>query len=408
MSDGPVYLDHHSTTPVDPRVLEAMLPFFTETYGNASSRSHAFGWAAEDAVENARQQVATLLGARSAKGVVFTSGATESDNLAVKGVLALGRDDGKDHVITCATEHKAVLDACTHAERHGASVTVLGVDGTGRIDLDALAAAITDRTALISVMLSNNEVGTLQPIEAIGALAHERGVLFHCDAVQGLGLMPFDVEAMHVDLVSVSAHKIYGPKGVGALWVRRRPRVRLVAQMDGGGHERGMRSGTLNVPGIVGLGEACRLAHEEDHAPHLRALRDALWDQLDDGLAGAHSNSVRLNGPPLDARHPGNLNVSFDFVGADALMLALKDVVAVSSGSACTSASVEPSYVLRAMGHDAERASRSIRFGVGRFNTQAQITRVASAVVNKVRTLRESSPLWRLQQKGVSPDQIDW
>ncbi len=404
MSGRPIYMDHHSTTAVDPRVLEAMLPFFGEEYGNAASRSHAYGWAAEDAVEAARAQVAGLLGG-AARGVVFTSGATESDNLALKGAMELLLPEGRGHVVTCKTEHKAVLDSCRRLERAGARVTYVGVDDAGRIDLDAVADAIGDDTGIVSVMLANNEVGALQPLAEIGALARAHGALFHCDAAQGLGLVPFDVNALEVDLVSVSAHKLYGPKGVGALWVRRRPRARLIAQMDGGGHERGLRSGTLNVPGIVGLGAACALAQAEGEARarRVRGLRDELWRRLSEGLEG-----VRLNGPPLDARHPGNLNISFDYVPAEPLMLALKDVVAVSSGSACTSASVEPSYVLRAMGHDEERAHGSIRFGLGAPNTAAQVATVADAVIAAVGQLREGSALWRLAQQGVDPSAIDW
>lgn len=400
----PVYLDAHATTPLDPRVLEAMMPFFGDEYGNAASRSHAFGWRAEDAVDEARAQVAALVGG-SAKEVVFTSGATESDNLALKGVVEARRAEGSTHVITCATEHKAVLDSCKHLERQGTEVTYLGVDTEGRVDPAAVEAALREDTALISVMFVNNEVGTVQPVAEIGAIAKARGVLFHCDAVQGLGRLPFDVEAMGVDLVSLSAHKIYGPKGVGALWVRRRrPKARLVAQMDGGGHERGMRSGTLNVPGIVGLGRAAALVREEReaNAGHAAALRDRLHAALTGALEGVH-----LNGPALveGRRHPGNLNVSFDHVEAEALMLALKDDVAVSSGSACTSASLEPSYVLRAMGIDEGRAHASIRFGVSRFNTEAEIDEVAARVVAEVRRLREQNPAWRLAQKGVA---VDW
>jgi cysteine desulfurase len=395
-------MDNHSTTRVDPRVVEAMLPYFGEEYGNASSRSHSYGWEAEAAVDDARGEVAALLGARSAKEVVFTSGATESDNLAIKGVVEALRDRGRTHVVTCRTEHKAVLDSCKHLERQGVEVTYLGVDADGRVDPEAVARAVRDDTALISIMFVNNEVGTVQPVAEIGRLAKARGVWFHCDAVQGLGRLPFDVEAMGVDLVSVSAHKMYGPKGIGALWVRRRdPRVRLVAQMDGGGHERGMRSGTLNVPGIVGLGEAARLARRERarEAEHAGALRDRLRAKLEEALDG-----VRLNGP-LEGRHPGNLNVSFDHVEAEALMLALKDDVAVSSGSACTSASLEPSYVLRAMGIDEDRAHASIRFGLGRFNTEEEVDQVAARVVAEVKRLRELNPAYRLAQRGVA---IDW
>ena len=399
----PVYMDHHSTTPLDPRVLEAMMPWLTTRFGNAASRSHAYGWEAEEAVEAARAHVARLVGASSAKEIVFTSGATESDNLAIKGIVEAKPGA---HVITCKTEHKAVLDSCKHVARQGARITLLDVDSGGRVDPDELARAITSETALVSIMLANNEVGTIQPIAAIGAVTRERGVLLHCDAAQGLGCVPFDVEAMHVDLASVSAHKMYGPKGVGALYVRRRnPRVSLIAQVDGGGHERGMRSGTLNVPAIVGLGEAARIALEEreqDRA-HASRLRDRLRERLFGELEG-----VVLNGPEPPDRHPGNLNVSFPYVESEALMIALKGDVAVSSGSACTSASLEPSYVLRAMGIDEERAHRSIRFGLGRFNTLEEVERVAGRVIEEVTRLRSLSPLWQLAQEGVDPGSLDW
>jgi len=394
----PVYMDHHSTTPLEPRVLEAMMPWLTERFGNAASRSHAFGWEAEEAVERAREQVAALIGG-SAREVVWTSGATESDNLAIKGVA----DATPGHVITTRIEHKAVLDTCKRLERGGAEVTYLDVDADGRVSAEAVAGAIREDTTLISVMWVNNEVGAVQPIAEIGQVAKARGVLFHCDAVQGLATLPFDVDAMGVDLVSLSAHKMYGPKGVGALWVRRRgPRVRLVGQIDGGGHERGMRSGTLNVPAIVGMGEAARIAREERdaNAAHARALRDRLWATLSGAL------DAQLNGPPLDAgRHPGNLNVSFPFVEAEALMLALKETVAVSSGSACTSASLEPSYVLRAMGVEEERAHASLRFGLGRINTEAEVDAVAERVIAEVRRLRALNPAYRLAERGV---EVDW
>lgn len=394
----PAYMDHHSTTPLEPRVLEAMMPWLTERFGNAASRSHAFGWEAEEAVERAREQVAALIGG-SAREVVWTSGATESDNLAIKGVA----DATPGHVITTRIEHKAVLDTCKRLERGGAEVTYLDVDADGRVSAEAVAGAIREDTTLISVMWVNNEVGAVQPIAEIGQVAKARGVLFHCDAVQGLATLPFDVDAMGVDLVSLSAHKMYGPKGVGALWVRRRgPRVRLVGQIDGGGHERGMRSGTLNVPAIVGMGEAARIAMEERdaNAAHARALRDRLWATLSGAL------DAQLNGPPLDAgRHPGNLNVSFPFVEAEALMLALKETVAVSSGSACTSASLEPSYVLRAMGVEEERAHASLRFGLGRINTEAEVDAVAERVIAEVRRLRALNPAYRLAERGV---EVDW
>jgi cysteine desulfurase len=399
-----IYLDHHSTTPVDARVLERMIPWFSEKFGNAASKSHAYGWAADDAVEDARAQIAALIGA-GPKEIVFTSGATESDNLAIKGVFeSQTRAKKGGHIVTCKTEHKAVLDTCRHLERHGFTVTYLGVDKNGRVDPKAVEAAITNETILVSIMFVNNEVGAIQPIAEIGAVTRARGVLFHCDAVQGLATMAFDVERMNVDLASLSAHKMYGPKGVGALYVRRsKPRVSLVAQIDGGGHERGMRSGTLNVPAIVGFGEAARIAIEERSADAIRiaALRDRLRSKLT-------IEQMFLNGPEPPDRHPGNLNVSFACVESEALMLALKDVVAVSSGSACTSASVEPSYVLRAMGIADDRAHASIRFGLGRGTTEAQIDEVAARVVAEVERLRSISPVWQLAREGVDPKSIDW
>jgi len=377
-----VYLDNHSTTRVDPRVVEVMLPYFTETYGNAASRSHAFGWASEAAVEDARAAIGALIGASPAE-IVFTSGATESNNLALKGVAEHHGSRGR-HIVTTAIEHKAVLDSCHHLERLGFEVSVVSPGGDGVVDPDAIARAITDRTILVSVMLANNEMGAIQPIEAIGRLTRERKVLFHCDAVQGIGRTAFDVERMGVDLASLSAHKIYGPKGVGALYVRRsRPRVQLIGQIDGGGHERGLRSGTLNVPAIVGFGKACGLMAEEGVAEsvRVRGLRDRLLSRLRTSIEG-----VLVNGD-LERRHPGNLNVSFAGVRSDALMGALHDV-AVSSGSACTSASLEPSYVLRAMGIDEERAAGSIRFGVGRFTTEDEIEFAARRVAEEVAKLR--------------------
>ena len=399
----PIYLDHHATTPVDPRVLEAMLPYFTQTFGNAASRTHVFGWEAEAAVERSRETIARFIGAESPKEIVFTSGATESDNLAVKGAAEYYQSRGR-HIITTAIEHKAVLDSCKRLEKHGYDVTYLGVGADGIVDPDEVRRAITDQTTLVSVMLANNEVGTIQPIEEIGRITRERGVLLHCDAVQGLGKTPFDVQAMNVDLVSVSAHKIYGPKGVGALYVRRRkPRVRLVARMDGGGHERGNRSGTLNVPGIVGLAKACEIYEQEGQAEAKRilGLRERLYRRIADGL-----DLVTLNGHPT-RRLSGNLNLSFAFVEGEALMMAIKDV-AVSSGSACTSASLEPSYVLRAMGTDEALAHSSIRFGIGRFNTEEEIDYVADLVVAQVRKLREISPLYEMYQDGVDLKNIQW
>jgi cysteine desulfurase len=381
----PIYMDHHSTTPVDPRVLDAMLPFFTERFGNAASKSHSFGWSAEEAVEEAREEVARLIGA-TAREIVWTSGATESDNLAVKGVARFHAARGR-HLVTTAIEHKAVLDSMAALARDGFEVTVVPVSGEGIVDPEAVRAALRPDTVLVSVMSANNEVGTLQPVEAIGRITRERGVLFHVDAVQSLGRVPFDVESANADLVSLSAHKMYGPKGVGALYVRRRPRARLVAQMDGGGHERGHRSGTLNVPGIVGFGRAASLARQEMplEAPRILGLRERLRLAIQSRL-----DRVTVNGSP-EHRLPGSLNVSFDGVEGEALLIAMKDV-AVSSGSACTSASLEPSYVLRAMGVPDDRAHASIRFGLGRFNTEEEVDHAARVVVEKATRLREMSP----------------
>lgn len=399
----PIYMDNHATTPLDPRVLEAMLPYFTQTYGNAASRTHRFGWEAEAAVEDARETLAQLIGADSGKEIVFTSGATESDNLALKGVAEYYKSKG-NHVITTVIEHKAILDSCKRLEREGFEVTYLPVDKTGQVDPEAVRAAITDKTILVSVMLANNEVGTIQPIEAIGAITREKGVLLHCDAVQGIGKTAFNVEKMNVDLASVTAHKIYGPKGCGALYVRRRrPRVRLGAQMDGGGHERGNRSGTLNVPGIVGFAKAAKLLMQEGQQENARilGLRERLHAKLNAGL-----DEVILNGHPQD-RLVGNLNVSFSFVEGEGLMMAIKDV-AVSSGSACTSASLEPSYVLRAMGLDEELAHSSIRFGLGRFNTEEEVDYVAQLMIDKVSRLRDMSPLYEMHQQGIDLKSIQW
>lgn len=386
----PIYMDNHATTPVDPRVLEAMLPYFTDRFGNAASRNHAFGWQAEEAVEAARKQVADLIGA-TAKEIVFTSGATESDNLAIKGAARMYREKG-NHLITVVTEHKAVIDTCKHLEKDGFAVTYLPVKRDGLIDLDQLRAAITDRTILISVMAANNEVGVLQPVAEIGHLARERGVLFHTDAVQAAGKVPFDVNAMNVDMASLSAHKMYGPKGVGALYVRRRnPRVLLTPIIDGGGHERGMRSGTLNVPGIVGFGKAAALCREElgPEAARLTALRNRLADGLRSRL-----DEIVTNGS-IEHRLPGNLNVSFAYVEGESLLMGINDV-AVSSGSACTSATLEPSYVLKAMGVGDELAHSSIRFGLGRFNTEEEVDFVVEKLSAVVTRLREMSPLYEL------------
>jgi cysteine desulfurase len=399
----PIYMDNHATTPVDPRVLSAMLPYFTETFGNAASRTHAYGWSAEAAVDDARDRVAQLIGAESGKEIVFTSGATESDNLAIKGVAEYYQSKG-NHIITTTIEHKAVLDSCKRLEKQGFTVTYVNVGPDGLVNPKDIEAAITDKTILVSVMLANNEVGTIQPIAEIGKITRARGVLLHSDAVQGLGKTPFDVRAMNVDLASLTAHKIYGPKGVGALYVRRsKPRVRLAAQMDGGGHERGNRSGTLNVPGIVGFAKACKILFEEGaaEAERIRALRDRLYKKITSEL-----DAVVLNGS-AEHRLPGNLNISFSFVEGEGLMMAIKDV-AVSSGSACTSASLEPSYVLRSMGLEEDMAHSSIRFGLGRFNTEEEVDYVAELVIAKVKRLRDMSPLYEMHKAGIDLKSIQW
>ncbi len=447
----PIYMDNHATTPLDPRVLEAMLPYLQEDFGNAASRNHAFGWKAEAAVEQARKQVAALIGA-SDKEIVFTSGATESDNLAIKGVVEFYKDKG-DHIITLKTEHKAVLDTCKRLERirqerldelklmrlaqltgapvsrdhlaeltikhdldqdavyrqwaemptGGARVTYLEVEKDGRIDLEKLEAAMTDKTILVSIMLANNEIGTVQPVAEIGKLCRQRGILFHCDAVQGLGKVPFNVEEMNVDLASITSHKMYGPKGVGALYVRRKPRVRIAPIIDGGGHERGMRSGTLNVASIVGFGAAAQIAREDMPEESARIFR--LREKLRTGIM-SQLDMVTVNGS-MEHRLPGNLNISFAYVEGEALMMAIKDV-AVSSGSACTSASLEPSYVLRACGVEEELAHSSIRFGVGRFNTEEEVDYVIKLMVDKVNRLREMSPLYEMAKEGIDLKSIEW
>jgi cysteine desulfurase len=399
----PIFMDNHSTTPVDPRVLEEMLPYFTTKFGNAASRSHQFGWEAEEAVDHARERIARLLGAKDSKEIVFTSGATESNNLAIKGIAEFYKDKG-NHIITTVTEHKAVLDTCKRLEKQGYEVTYLGVGKDGRVDPDDVRKAIHGKTILVSVMLANNEIGTVQPIGDIGAITRERGVLLHSDAVQGVGKVDFDVQKMNVDLASVTAHKMYGPKGIGALYVRRsKPRVRLVAQMDGGGHERGMRSGTLPVPLIAGFGKACEILFREGkmESARLFVLRERLRDRMMGRL-----DEVYVNGS-LEHRLPGNLNISFNFVEGEGLMMAIKDV-AVSSGSACTSSSLEPSYVLRALGVGDELAHSSIRFGLGRFNTQEEVDYVADLLVDKVKRLREMSPLWEMHQEGIDLKSIEW
>ncbi len=403
----PIYLDNNATTRVDERVLNAMLPYFTEYYGNAASRNHEFGWKAEEGVDWARETIAKYIGADE-KEIVFTSGATESDNLAIKGIAEMYASKG-DHIITATTEHKAVLDTCKALERKGSRVTYLPVNKEGFIDLDQLRDAITDKTVLVSIMHVNNEVGTVQDIEAIGKICHDKGVLFHTDATQSVGKIPFDVIKMNVDLASLSAHKIYGPKGVGALYVRKKnPRVKLAAQMDGGGHERGMRSGTLNVPGIVGLAKALELCVTEMpvEVPRIQGMRDSLWKSLQGTL-----DELYINGPdPLvhpEKRLPGNLNVSFAFVEGEALMMGIKDI-AVSSGSACTSATLEPSYVLKALGVGEDLAHTSIRFGIGRFTTEEEIAYTSEKLVGAVQHLRDMSPLYELAKMGVDLKTIEW
>jgi cysteine desulfurase len=398
----PIYMDNHATTPLDPRVLEAMMPYLTTKFGNAASRNHQFGWEAEQAVETAREQIAKLIGA-SAKEVIFTSGATESDNLALKGAAQMYREKG-NHVITAATEHKAVLDTCKRLEKDGLRVTYLPVQSDGRIDLDDLRRAIDDKTILVSIMYANNEIGVIQPVAEIGAICRERGVFFHTDAVQAVGKIPVDVNQDNIDMASLSAHKIYGPKGMGALYVRRRgPRVQLVPIIDGGGHERGMRSGTLNVPGIVGMGAACDLAMKEmpQEACRLAGLRNRLRDRIMSRL-----DEVYINGS-VEHRLPGNLNISFAFVEGESLLMGINDV-AVSSGSACTSATLEPSYVLKALGAGDDLAHSSIRFGLGRFNTEAEVDYVSDKIVEVVNRLRELSPLYEMHKEGIDLKTVKW
>ena len=398
----PIYLDNNATTAVDPRVLDAMLPYFLERFGNAASKNHAFGWEAEAAVDSARDQVARLIGASSPREVVFTSGATESDNLAIKGVAEAYREKG-NHIVTCVTEHKAVLDSCKILEKSGFEVSYLPVSRDGFVDLQRLRDSLTDKTILISIMAVNNEIGTIQPTREIGRLAKEKGILFHSDATQAVGKIPLNVEDMGIDLLSLTAHKMYGPKGIGALFVRStKPRVKITPQIDGGGHERGMRSGTLNVPGIVGLGKACELAKKEmsTEGERLTALRERLktgiFEQLDD---------VRINGDAV-MRLPGNLNLSFAYVDGESLMMGLKEL-AVSTGSACTSASLEPSYVLKAIGLEDTLAHASIRFGLGRFNTADEIDYTIQRIGEEVRRLREISPAYKAKRKGQKGQQAE-
>ncbi|AQQ38084.1 MULTISPECIES: IscS subfamily cysteine desulfurase [Burkholderia] len=400
MQSRPIYMDYSATTPVDPRVVAKMVPFLHEQFGNPASRSHAYGWDAEHTVEEARAHVAALLGA-DPREIVWTSGATEGNNLAIKGAAHFYQGKGK-HLVTVKTEHKAVLDTCRELERQGFDVTYLDVREDGLLDLDALQQALRADTILVSVMLANNETGVIQPVADIGALCRARGIVFHCDAVQAAGKIPVDVNALNVDLLTVTAHKVYGPKGIGALYVRRKPRVRIEAQMHGGGHERGMRSGTLPTHQIVGMGEAFRLAKEEmaDESRRVGALRDRL-------LAGLSTlDEVYVNGD-LARRIPHNLNVSFNFVEGESLIMGIKGV-AVSSGSACTSASLEPSYVLRALGRSDELAHSSIRFTLGRFTTEAEVDSVIAQVRDTVGKLRELSPLWDMHLEGVDLDTIEW
>jgi cysteine desulfurase len=398
----PIYMDNHATTPVDPRVLETMLPYFTDVFGNAASRNHAFGWKAEEGVENARASIAKLIGA-SPKEIIFTSGATESNNLAIKGVAEMYREKG-NHIITQAIEHKAVLDTCKRLEKYGYEVTYLPVQKDGRIDLDDLRKAITPKTILISIMYANNEIGVVQPIAEIGAIAKEKGVFFHTDGVQAVGKIPVDVQKDNIDMISMTAHKIYGPKGVGALYVRRRnPRVQLSAILDGGGHERGMRSGTLNVPGIVGFGKACELCQNEMPQESVKMTR--LRDRLKDNILG-QLDEVYINGSMIH-RLPNNMNMSFAFVEGESMLMGINDI-AVSSGSACTSATLEPSYVLKALGVGEDLAHTSIRFGIGRFNTEEEIDYVTGRVVETVVRLRELSPLYEMAKEGMDLSKMQW
>ena len=394
----PIYLDNNATTPVDPRVLEAMLPYFTTRFGNAASKSHAFGWEADAAVDSAREQVARLIGAVSPREIVFTSGATESDNLAIKGVAEAYHDKG-NHIITCVTEHKAVLDSCKVLAKHGFEVTYLPVAPDGLVDVERVRDAITDKTILISIMAANNEIGTIHPIKEIGRLAKEKQILFHSDATQGVGKFPINVEDMGIDLLSLTAHKMYGPKGIGALYVRStKPRVKLASLIDGGGHERGMRSGTLNVPGIVGLGKACELSQKEMSAEAERLI--ALRQRLKEGIL-KQLEDVQINGHAAQ-RLPGNLNMSFAFIEGESLLMGLKDI-AVSTGSACTSASLEPSYVLKAIGVTDELAYSAIRFGLGRFTSDEEIDYTVNRIVEEVRRLRAMSPLYKAKKGKQQP-----
>ncbi len=400
-NDQPIYLDYQATTPMDPRVLDAMMPYFTTKFGNPASRSHSYGWEAEEAVETARAQVAKIIGADE-KEIVFTSGATESNNLAIKGVAQFYKDR-RNHIVTLVTEHKCVLDTCRHLEQEGFDVTYLPVEKSGLVDLEKLRAAVTDKTVLVSVMAVNNEIGVIQPLKEIGAICREKGAFFHTDCAQAVGKIKLDVEEMNIDLMSISGHKIYGPKGIGALYVRRRPRVRLVAMINGGGQERGFRSGTLPTPLCVGLGEACAIATKEmdSEAERLRGLRDRFLGKLQERLP-----EIYVNGD-LEQRIPGNLNISFAFVEGESLIMGIKSL-SVSSGSACTSASLEPSYVLRALGVEEEMAHTSLRIGFGRFTSEQEIDRAVDDIARHVTKLREMSPLWEMHLEGVDIKSIEW
>jgi cysteine desulfurase len=399
--DAPLYLDYQATTPTDPRVVEKMLPFFSERFGNPHSRTHHYGWDAEDAVEDARAQIASLIGA-TPKEIIFTSGATESNNLALQGVGRFYKDR-KNHIITCVTEHKCVLDTCRHLEQEGFDITYLPVQQNGLIELDKLADAMTDKTLMVSIMAVNNEIGVIQPIKEIGAMCREKGIFFHTDAAQGAGKIPLDVDDMNIDLMSISGHKLYAPMGIGVLYVRRRPRVRVVAMINGGGQERGMRSGTLPTPLCVGLGEACAIAEKEmgAEAERLKMLRERFHAGINERLS-----EVYLNGD-LEHRVPGNLNLSFAYVEGEGLMMGVNDL-AVSSGSACTSASLEPSYVLRALGVEEELAHTSLRIGLGRFTTEEEVDYAVDKIATEVTRLREMSPLWDMAQEGIDIKSIEW
>lgn len=397
----PIYLDYQSTTKTDPRVVDKMLPYFTEQFGNPHSRSHSFGWEAEEAVENARSQIASLIKANP-KEIIFTSGATESNNLAIKGTANFYKEK-KNHIITVVTEHKCVLDACRHLEQQGFDITYLPVDKEGFISLEKLENSITDKTLLVSVMSINNEIGTIQPLKEIGEICKKHGVFFHTDAAQAFGKMPIDVNEMNIDLLSISGHKIYGPKGIGALYIRRKPRVRIEPLINGGGQERGMRSGTLATPLVVGLGEAAEIAKKEMQQDynHIKNLSDIFLKEIVDNIP-----EVFLNGPK-EKRWPGNINLSFSYIEGESLILAIRDL-AVSSGSACTSASLEPSYVLRALGVEEELAHTSIRFGIGRFTTKEEIDYAINTIKKSINKLRAMSPLWEMVQEGIDLKSIQW